>query len=383
VISSLLPLLLLLAAPTAPAAPTVAQTAPTVAPAASPVPPPPPAVTEPAPPPPAAAPAPAALPPAAVPAPAPAAAPAAPRAVVNRVVAVVNGEVITLQELQDRAGEDYRQGAAMPAGPGREAAVRGALKRALDAMIADKLIHGQVANLQAEATDEQVTAAIEDIKKRNRADDKTLDQMLAEQGLTRAAFREQIKGQLESYNVLTYKLRGKVRTSDEDLKNYYQSHPAEFTGEEELHVRHIFLPLAEDAPAAEVAKVQAGGEKALQRLAAGEPFDKVARDTSKGPGAADGGDLGWLRRGTIQKSLEDIAFALRDGETSRLVRSGPGLHIFKVEERRMGGSKTFDQAKDEIRDRLSVEQAQGYREQFVAELKRDAVIDILMPELQN
>jgi peptidyl-prolyl cis-trans isomerase SurA len=366
---SLLPLLLVLGAP-APAAKAAPAT-----------PAPPPAATATAP---AAAPAAAATAtPAAPAAPAAPAKPAEPREVVNRVAAVVNGEVITLQELRDRAGEDYRQAVAMPAGPGRDAAVRGALKRALDAMIADKLIHGQVANLQAEATDEQVTAAIEDIKKRNRADDKQLDQMLAEQGLTRAAFREQIKAQLESYNVLSYKLRGKVRTGDEDLKNYYQSHPAEFTGELELHVRHIFLPLAENAPPAEVARAQAAGEKALQRIAAGEPFDTVAREVSKGPGAAEGGDLGWLRRGTIQKSLEDIAFSLKDGQVSALVRSGPGLHVFKVEERRMGGGKTFEQAKDEIRDRLSMEQAQGYREQFVAELKRDAVIDILMPELKD
>jgi len=68
---------------------------------------------------------------------------------------------------------------------------------------------------------------------------------------------------------------------------------------------------------------------------------------------------------------------------SKLVRAGPGIHLFKVEERRQGGGKTFDQAKDEIRDKLSMEQTQAYREQYLGELKRDAVIDLRIPELKG
>jgi peptidyl-prolyl cis-trans isomerase SurA len=318
---------------------------------------------------------------------APAAAPPTPvatqRLVLNRVAATVNGEVVTQQELEQRAGEEWKRANAMPPGPERDRAVALVLRRSFEMVVAEKLFHAQAVSQQLEVTEEQVNAAIEDIKKRNNADDKQLDQMLTEQNMTRAVFRDQIRGQLESYNVLSAKVRSKVKLSDDDVKNYYQQHPGEFAGTEELHVRIIFVPLAESASADELSRAQAEGQLALKRLAGGEPFAEVAKGISKGPGAADGGDLGWLRRGTMQRSLEDVVFALKDGEVSKLVRAGPGLHLFKVEERRTGGGRTFDQAKDEIRDRLSMEQTQAYREQYLGELKRDAVLDIRLQELKD
>ncbi len=233
-----------------------------------------------------------------------------------------------------------------------------------------------------EATDTQIDAAIEDIKKRNSLDEAGLDAALEQQGLDRESFRRQVKGNLEAYNLIGYKVRSRVKVTDEDLRTWYQRHAAEFAGEDEVHVRHIFLPLAEGAPAADEAKARAEGQKVLQRLATGEDFAKVAREVSKGPSAQDGGDLGWLKRGTIQKQLEDAAFALKDGQVSGLVRAGPGLHVLKVEGRRRGGGKSFEEAKDEIRNRLFEEQVGTYRQQYLDELRREAIVEVKMPELR-
>jgi peptidyl-prolyl cis-trans isomerase SurA len=272
---------------------------------------------------------------------------------------------------------------ALPAGPDRDGARKKALQRALDAALAEKLLAAQAAELGMEATDAQVDAAIEDIKKRNGLDEAGLDAALAQQGLDRPGFRKQVKGNLEAYNLIGYKVRSRVKVTDEDLRTYYQRHAAEYAGEDEVRVRHIFLPLAEGAPAAEEAKARAGGEKVLQRLAAGEDFAKVAREVSKGPGAAEGGDLGWLRRGVVQRALEEAAFALKAGQVSGLVRAGPGLHVLKVEERRVGGAKSFDEVKEELRDRLSNEQLDTYRQQYIEELRRDALVDVKLPELKG
>jgi len=330
-----------------------------------------------------AAPAPAAAPPASPAADAPAAAPAATAAVLDRVAATVNGEVITLNELRERAGDEYRRAESAPAGPERDQAVRKALRAAYEVVVAEKLFHAQATELQVEVTDAQVDQAVEAKKQELRLDDKQLDEALTGAGLTRAAYREQIRRDFEIYRILDYKVRGRVKLTDEDLRAYYQAHPAAFAGEDEVHVRHIFLPLLEDASAAEVARVQGAGEKVLQRLAAGEDFAKVAREVSRGPGADEGGDLGWLRRGTIQKALEDVAFGLEPGKVSKLVRAGPGLHLFKAEERRRGGAKSFEQAKEDIRTMLAQEQSAAYRDQYVAELKRDAVIQVALPELKD
>jgi peptidyl-prolyl cis-trans isomerase SurA len=304
-------------------------------------------------------------------------------AVVDRVAATVNGDVITLGELVARAGEEYRHAESLAAGPARDGARRKALRRAFDDVLSEKLIAAQAAELGLEPTDTQVDAAIEDIKKRNGLDEKRFDEALAQQGLDRASFRQQVKGNLQTYNLLGFKVRNRVKVSDEDVRNYYQRHAAEYAGEAEVHVRHIFLPVAENAAPAELEKARALGAKVLQRLAAGEDFAAVAREVSKGPGAQEGGDLGWLRRGVVQKALEDAAFSLEAGQVSALVRAGPGLHVLKVEERRVGGAKSFDEVKDELRERLTNEQLDGYKQQYLEELRRDALVDVKLPELKD
>jgi hypothetical protein len=92
-------------------------------------------------------------------------------------------------------------------------------------------------------------------------------------------------------------VRSRIRVSDEDVRSYYQSHPGEFAGQDEVLVHHIFLPLSPAAPESEAAKVRARAEDVLRRLRAGEPFAKVARE----PGL-----------------LEDLLKALAAPETAQL-----------------------------------------------------------------
>lgn len=294
------------------------------------------------------------------------------REVVDRVAALVEGEVVTLSEIEDRAERAERGGATNEA-----------LRRALDQVVAEKLLHREAQALQIHVTEQQIDAAVEDVRTRNRFTEEQLDRALEEQGLDRAAFREQLRRELETYQVLQNRVRSRVKVTDDELRNYYQRHPQEFAGEEEIHVRHIFLPVPEGASAAEEAKVLAQGEKVLRRLRAGEDFARLAREVSRGPSAADGGDLGWLRRGTIHRTLEDAAFTLRDGQVSDLVRAGSGLHIVKVEGRRRGGAKSFEQAKEEIRARLLDEQISSARKQYLDELRRAAHVEVKIPELRG
>lgn len=308
---------------------------------------------------------------------------AAPGDVVDRVAATVDGEVVTLSELQERAGAEWERVEGMETGAARERARQEALRRAFESVLAEKLLARQAAALQLEVTDAQVDAAVQDIKTRNRFDDAQLDQALASQGLDRATFRQQVRRELETYQVLQFKVRGRVKLSEADVRNYYQTHPQEFGGEQEVKVRHLFLPLPEGASKAEEDKARAQAERVLQRLRTGEDFAKVSREVSKGPSAADGGDIGWLRRGTIQKQLEDAAFALKDGQISPIVRAGPGLHILKVEGHRTGGGRSFEEAQEEIRARLYEEQVGTYRQQFIDELKKDALIEVKIPELKG
>ena len=326
--------------------------------------------------------APAAAAAAAAPAAAPPPARPADEVLVDRVAATVDGDVVTLSEIEERAATELRRAEALPPGKERDEAHDRALRRAFETIVSEKLLEKQAKALQLEVTETQVDAAIEDIKTRNHFDDGQLDRALDGQGLDRKTFRAQIRRELESYQVMQAKVRSRVKVSDDDLKNYYQTHPQEFGGELELHVRHVFLPLPEHASKSDEARVRADAERVVQRLKTGEDFAAVAKQVSKGPSAGDGGDLGWLRRGTIQKSLEDAAFDLKDGQISGIVHAGPGLHVLKVEGRRVGGARSFEDAKEEIRNRLLDEQVTATRQQLLDELRRGAVVEVKLPELK-
>lgn len=369
-------LALLLAAATADPA-TAATTASPAAPAAA------PATAAPA----AAAPATAAPPAAAPAAPATAAtaatAPApAPGRVLDRVAALVNGDVITLQELEERAGADLRRADAEPAGPARERARARALRQAFDGLLAEKLFAAQVSALGVEVTEAEIDQVVEDVKRRNNLDDARLEQALASQGMDKAAYRKAVKRDLESMRLVQLKIRSKVKVSDEDVQNYWQTHPQEFRADEEVRVRHVFLAVKEGAAVTEVARVRERAEKALARLRRGEDFALVARQVSEGPSASEGGELGWLRRGTVQPEVEKVAFALQPGQISEPVRTRSGFQLLQVEDRRGGGPRPLAEVKEEIRDRLMNEQGDRYRSQFIAELKKDAVLDLKLPELK-
>jgi peptidyl-prolyl cis-trans isomerase SurA len=309
------------------------------------------------------------------------ASPASERRVVDRVAATVNGEVVTLLEVIERSGDAYTRARELPAGQVRDRTSAEALRRGLDTIVAEKLLEAAAKQLEIEVTEDQVDAAVADIKQRNGFDDAQLDLALAQQGQDRKQFREQMRKEIQTLSLMQYKVRSKIRVSDEDVRAYYQAHPGEFAGAEEVRVRHIFFPLPQGTQEAEAARVRADAERALARIRAGEKFEAVAKEMSKGPSADEGGDLGWVRRGTIEKALEDVAFRLKEGETSGVLRVGPGLHLLQAADRRLGGGRDFDAVKEEIRERLAMEQFATYRDQYVAELRRGAAIQIRVPEL--
>ncbi len=314
---------------------------------------------------------------------APAQAPkSAPRFTLNRVAATVNGDVVTLRELERTAGPALERANLLTPGPERDLARVAALRAAFDLVVADRLFAQQVKKLNLQINEAQVDAQVEAIKEQNEFTDADLDQALEAQGFTRETFRERLRSQLQNFAVLQHKIGGLVNVSDQELENYYRTHPQEFQGEEEVKLRHVFLPIPEGASPAEVRRVEADGERVLARLRAGEDFAKVAREVSRGPSAQSGGDLGWLKRGTFQKVLEDAAFSLKPGQISSLVRAGPGLHVLQVLEKRQAEGRPFADVKEIIRDRLISEQADRYREQYVAELRREAVIEVRIPELE-
>ena len=301
---------------------------------------------------------------------------------VDRVAAVVNGDVITLSELTQRSGAEYRRAMDMPPGAGRDQARAKALRTAFESVLAERLVENEVKVLGIEVTEAQVDGAIEDVKKRNNLSDDMLKQALASEGLSLTAYRARLRKDFENHLLIAAKVQNRVKVTDDDVKGYYQSHLSEFTGEEQVKLRLILLQVPTGAPPAEEARVKAVGETLLARLAAGEDFSDLARQVSQGPGAASGGDLGWVKKGTMPIDLERVAFALVPGQNSGLIRAKTGWIILKADDRRTGKAPPIEEVRERIREKLGNQQAETYRKQYIDELKREAIIELKIPELE-
>jgi peptidyl-prolyl cis-trans isomerase D len=165
-----------------------------------------------------------------------------------------------------------------------------------------------------------------------------------------------------------------IQITDERLAQYYEAHKEEFRQDEQVRARHILFKIAQQATAAEEAKVRAEAEAALRRIQAGEDFAEVARQTSQDPASAEqGGDLGFFTRGAMVKSFEDVAFALRPGEVSDPVRTEFGYHLIKIEEVQEAGYRPLEAVRDELRARLSDEEAR-HRAATQAQEVHDALV---------
>jgi peptidyl-prolyl cis-trans isomerase SurA len=302
--------------------------------------------------------------------------------VLDRVAAVVNGDPVTLSELEERAGFEWRRVQSLRPGEERDQARAKALRNAFDQLVSERLLEAEAKEQGVEAADAQVDAAVEDIKRKNHLDDEQLDRALQEQGLDRPTFRRQLKRDIEAFRILETKVKTRIKVTDEDVKSWYQAHPKEFAGEERVRVRHIFLPLPAGASPADEAAARAQGELVRDRLLGGEDFAAVARQVSRGPSAAEGGDLGFLKRGTIQPELETAAFALKTKEISKVIKTAAGFHILQVVERSSAGPQPFDTVKEAIRDRLVNERVETQRVQYLADLRKGAVVDVRLPELK-
>jgi len=301
---------------------------------------------------------------------------------VDRVAAIVNGDVITLSELTQRAGAEYRIASDMPPGPARDQARAKALRSAYEALLAERLVEAEVKVLGIEVTEAQIDGAVEDVKKRNNLSDDVLKKALAAEGLTMPAYRARLRKDFENHLLIAAKVQNRVKVTDDDVKGYYQSHLSEFSGEEQVKLRLILLQVPAGAPPDDDARVKATGETLLARLAAGEDFADLARQVSQGPGAASGGDLGWVKKGTMPIDLERVAFALATGQNSGLVRARTGWIILKADDRRSSKAPPLQDVKEKIREKLANEQAETYRRQYIDELKREAIIELKIPELE-
>jgi len=272
--------------------------------------------------------------------------------VLNRIVATVDDEPITLHEVRNFTKEGGgQQNMMIP----QEALAKMSDKDILDALIMNKLVSKEVETQGIKAKDEEINSYIERIKGQSNLTDEQMKEALAKQGFSMESYRKQVAGEIERAMLINREIGSRVNVTPQDIERYYKEHGGNVgdsngdsdknssttsseeseavSSGEQVHVRHIFLPLSPAASPEEEKEVLQQITDIRNRVQSGEDFAALATAHSRGPGADQGGDLGFFKKGQMAKEIDDVAFSLNPGEVSQPFRNNAGVHLLKVEER--------------------------------------------------
>jgi peptidyl-prolyl cis-trans isomerase SurA len=296
--------------------------------------------------------------------------------VVDRIVALVNNEVITFSELQEAGARLFSDLKESTLPSEREEKQKKAQEEILTQLIENKLLEQEIKKRKVEIPEKEVDAAIEDILKENRLNESQLKMALAKDGMAYSVYRKRIRDELGKMRLISREIKSKLVLQEEDLRKIYQENIKDYIDPLEVKVQQIFLPVPEGATAEQSGKIRKEAETLLERVRAGEDFAQVARAHSRGPEASEGGVLGFFKEKELVPELEKAAFALKMGEVSGLIQGRDGVHILRVLDRKGGEPKSFAEVQNKIREaKLREESNQKFRE-WIKALKDKAYIEI-------
>ncbi len=256
--------------------------------------------------------------------------------VIDSVVAVVNDDVITRRELDDRlravTRQLERQGTPLPAPEVLE-------KQILERMITDMLQAQFAKESGVRVDDTQLDLAIARIAQQNGFPSLAeFRAKLEADGVDFKKFREEIRGEIISTRLREREVESKLVISDTEVDNYL-ANKAKMGGEnEEFHLAHILVVVPEQASAEKIQAARDKAEQALSQLKGGADFAQVAAGTSDAKDALKGGDLGWRSSDRIPPLFMDELQSLQPGQTTAVLRSPSGFHILKLIEKRSGSA---------------------------------------------
>lgn len=293
---------------------------------------------------------------------------------VDRIVAVVNDEIILLSELAVFSGPfEERAAQEAPDPVGRALARREVRQKILDEMIADRLVSEEASMLGLSVNEREVDSEVARIKRENNLDDTAFRKQLAAQGMDEKMLRDQLRRIRLRQKVTEVRVQPRVAVSDAEVRRYYEDN---FKDDFKVRVRMLSKKFPKAASTAEVAKLQVKLRELRDRVIAGEDFGEIAKAETEGSNPTQGGDIGWIVRGDVAEEIEALAFTLEKGEVSDPFRLGDGVHILQVTDREPLPPKAFPEVQERIRNVLLGRAGEKEYARWVSELRAKSFVEI-------
>lgn len=290
----------------------------------------------------------------------------------NRIVAVVNDQIITLHEVEKAMKQ------IAPALPDK-ADEREVQKQLLWQLIDQKLIDLQVKRLGIQITEEEVDRTIERIKEeQGMTGAGEFARALQKDGMTEADFRNRIKEQVLRYRLVSREIGSKIIIPEERVKEYFEINKSKYQKREGIHLALIFLPADEKGTGEERQSQRKKAEEIRERLLQGEDFAEMARQFSRDPSAPSGGDLGVFAPGELDPSLRNALAPLKAGQITPVLQTPTGFQILKVVEIIGKQEVPYSEVRERVFNDLFQEEVDKRFAEWLQKIKERSHIQILL-----
>lgn len=302
--------------------------------------------------------------------------------VVDRVVAIVNDDVITLSEVNEEGKPLLKQVAETTPSGDLESALEQARQKIIEQLIEKKLMLQEAKKAQLTVSEEEIDTAFHAILERNNLTPEQFDMQLETMGLTMAQYRSNLESQVLGSKLVSREIRSKVIIPESKIIDYFDTHYTKRISQGGTYLLQIGTTWNEDPEQTGPTKQEAE-QKAIrirELAVAGQDFRNLARENSDLPSAVDGGDIGILQEKDMSAAMLQIISNTQPGEISPIIETPSGFQFFKVlssEEGRIVTTVPYESVKDEIYEILYQEEMQDQYKKWFEQIKSSAYIQIL------
>jgi peptidyl-prolyl cis-trans isomerase SurA len=310
--------------------------------------------------------------------------------IIEQVLVKVNGEIITKSDLEARQIAALRQ--KQPnLRPNDDAALQKALADITPEVIVDAveelLMVQRGKELGYTMSTEQFNGIVENIKKENKIESQeALEAALKQESMTMADLRRQLERTMLVQRVQQTEVMQKLQVTETELKAYYEAHKDEFGTTPQITLREITIAVPVTAQGINVAKdddARAKAEEVRGKAVGGEPFARLAADFSDSGSKANGGLVGPLSKSDLSEELQHAVAGLKTGDITPVTRTTRGYQIIKIESLQETTTKAFEDAKNEIADKIANEKRKVEAAKFLEKLRAEAIIDWKNDEIKK
>jgi len=314
--------------------------------------------------------------------------------IVDEIIARVDTAIITRGDLE-RGKQASQQELKDRYQSGWEVKWNERQKDVLRDLIDEQLLLGKGKQLGITG-DTELVKRLDDLRKQMGLESmEDLEKAAQQQGVSFEDFKDRIRNQIIAQQVVSREVGSRVRISNEEIQKWYEEHKKDISAPEAVRLSEILVSTQPPKPpvsdkdkegtqpsaqlpedANRVAEASAKAKQLLDELRKGADFAALAKKSSDGQTAAQGGDIGAFKRGEMAKELEDKTFALKPGEITDVIRTKQGFIIFKVLDHQQAGVPPLKQIEDRIREAIYSEKLEPAARTFLTKLREEAYIDI-------